>query len=83
MAGILQNIFICLGYAFVEFSSVSEAEAAKKRDNELVKGRPIYISDCDPDRKNRISTKSLKVILSKRNKKGLQSEILSADCGIM
>jgi len=39
------------GYAFVEFSSAAEADAAKKRDNELLEGRPLYISECDPTRK--------------------------------
>ena len=31
-------LYLLLGYAFVEFSSVAEADAAKKRDNELVAG---------------------------------------------
>jgi len=39
------------GYAFVQFSNPDEAEHAKGRDNELVKGRPMYISECDPERK--------------------------------
>jgi len=39
------------GYAFVEFSNYEEAQAALARDNELVKGRPMYISECDPEKK--------------------------------
>jgi len=43
------------GFAFVEFSSVAEAQAAMKRDNELINGRPVYISECkekgDPEKK--------------------------------
>ncbi|XP_023326445.1 squamous cell carcinoma antigen recognized by T-cells 3 isoform X2 [Eurytemora carolleeae] len=39
------------GFAFVEFETPEEAEGTLKRDNELINGRPIYISQCDPSKK--------------------------------
>ena len=40
------------GYAFVEFEKYEEALDALKRDNELMSGRPMYVSVCDPERKS-------------------------------
>ena len=40
------------GFAFVEFENYAEALEALKRDNELISGRPMYISECDPERKS-------------------------------
>ena len=39
------------GFAFVEFETVESAASALKRDNELIRGRPMYISECDPEKK--------------------------------
>lgn len=39
------------GFAFVEYEQYSDALDALKRDNELIKGRPMYLSVCDPERK--------------------------------
>jgi len=39
------------GYAFVEFEKKEDAEGAKARDNELMGKRPVYISECDPEKK--------------------------------
>jgi hypothetical protein len=39
------------GFAFVEFETVESAAGALKRDNELIRGRPMYISECDPEKK--------------------------------
>lgn len=39
------------GYAFVEFEVKEDAEGAKLRDNELMGKRPVYISECDPEKK--------------------------------
>jgi len=39
------------GYAFVEFDKNHTAQAALKRDNEFLNGRPVYISECDPSKK--------------------------------
>jgi RNA recognition motif-containing protein len=39
------------GFAFVEFETRSAALAALKRDNELIRGRPMYISECDPEKR--------------------------------
>ena len=39
------------GYAFVEFDQNQTAQAALKRDNEFLNGRPVYISECDPSKK--------------------------------
>merc|ERR1711884_517964 len=38
------------GYAFVEFDNYTDALEALKRDNELLSGRPMYVSECDPER---------------------------------
>jgi len=39
------------GFAFVEYESKDSAVEAIKRDNELIDGRPMYISKCDPNKK--------------------------------
>jgi len=39
------------GYAFVEFEDQKHVAEARKRDNELLEGRPMYVSECDPDKK--------------------------------
>jgi len=39
------------GFAFVEYESKEAAAEALKRDNELIDGRPMYISKCDPNKK--------------------------------
>lgn len=39
------------GFAFVEFEMVESSAAALKRDNELIRGRPMYISECDPEKR--------------------------------
>ena len=39
------------GFAFVEFEKYDDAQKALKRDNELLEGRPMYISVCDAERK--------------------------------
>jgi len=39
------------GFAFVEFEKQCEALEALKRDNELLNNRPMYISECDPEKK--------------------------------
>ena len=39
------------GFAYVHFSSVSEAKHALSRDKELLSGRPAYISKNEPDKK--------------------------------
>ena len=39
------------GFAFVEFNELSSARAARARDNEMLGGRPVYISECDPEKK--------------------------------
>ena len=39
------------GYAFVEFDSNQTAHEALKRDNEILNGRPVYFSECDPSKK--------------------------------
>lgn len=41
------------GYAYVEFESPSQAEHAIKRDHELLSGRPMFISKCDPEKKSK------------------------------
>lgn len=38
------------GYAFVEFESQNEAKLALERDNELIGKRPMYVSECNPDK---------------------------------
>ena len=40
------------GYAFVEFEKYTDALEALKRDNELLSGRPMYVSECDPERRS-------------------------------
>lgn len=39
------------GFAFVEYESKESAAEVLKRDNELIDGRPMYISKCDPNKK--------------------------------
>ena len=39
------------GYAFVEFDTNQTAHEALKRDNEILNGRPVYFSECDPSKK--------------------------------
>ena len=39
------------GFAFIEFEKYDDAQKALKRDNELLEGRPMYISVCDAERK--------------------------------
>merc|ERR1712227_507113 len=39
------------GFAFIEFEKYEEALEALKRDNEFISGRPMYISECDPEHK--------------------------------
>jgi len=39
------------GFAFVEFNELSSARTARARDNEMLGGRPVYISECDPEKK--------------------------------
>jgi RNA recognition motif-containing protein len=41
------------GFGFVEFKSVQAARHALGRDHELLDGRPIYISECDPEKKKK------------------------------
>ncbi|PSN43747.1 hypothetical protein C0J52_06406 [Blattella germanica] len=41
------------GYCYVEFSSQKEAEAALKKDRELIDGRPMFVSKCDTDKHTR------------------------------
>ena len=39
------------GYAYVQFSSPEEARAAQGRDRETLKGRPMFISEMDPEKR--------------------------------
>ena len=39
------------GFAYVEMSSNEDVEKALARDNELVRGRPMYIAKSDPNKK--------------------------------
>jgi len=39
------------GFAFVEYESKESVAEVLKRDNELIDGRPMYISKCDPNKK--------------------------------
>ncbi|XP_046385900.1 squamous cell carcinoma antigen recognized by T-cells 3 [Ischnura elegans] len=41
------------GYCYVEFSSLEEAGKALEMDREILNGRPMFISKCDPDRQTR------------------------------
>ena len=39
------------GFAFIEFEKFEDAQAALKRDNEPLEGRPMYVSVCDAERR--------------------------------
>ncbi|QQP35469.1 Uncharacterized protein FKW44_023703, partial [Caligus rogercresseyi] len=41
------------GFAFVEFINSSSVSKALQRDNEILKGRPLYISECNPNKEGR------------------------------
>jgi hypothetical protein len=57
----------------------AEAEAALKRDRELVDGRPMFISRCDADRRTRQSGFKYNTTLEK-NKLFVKGETLSFLC---
>ena len=60
------------GFAFVEFETMGAAAAAMKRDNEPSHGRPVYISECDPEKK-----KTFKYTLGiEKNKLFVKGELL-------
>ncbi|KAK6637729.1 hypothetical protein RUM44_008151 [Polyplax serrata] len=41
------------GYCYVEFEKTKEAQAALKKDRELIGSRPMFVSKCDPDKETR------------------------------
>jgi len=41
------------GYAYVTFTSVEEAKRALEKDREKLEGRPVFVSECAPDKTTR------------------------------
>lgn len=41
------------GFGYVEFENIEMASRGLKRDRQLIEGRPMYVSRCDPDKETR------------------------------
>eukprot|EP00092_Neocalanus_flemingeri_P022932 GFUD01024863.1.p1 GENE.GFUD01024863.1~~GFUD01024863.1.p1 ORF type:complete len:939 (+),score=286.08 GFUD01024863.1:83-2899(+) len=67
------------GFAFVEFEKHSEALEAMKRDNELLGLRPMYISECDPEKKAPVFKFDKGLEKNKLFIKGLDPEVTKQD----
>lgn len=53
------------GFCYVEFEKQKEAAAALKKDRELLEGRPMFVSKCDPDKETRTTGFKYKTGLEK------------------
>ena len=58
------------GYGYVEFEKFEDAQAAVERDNELLCGRPVYISECNKEKQGPVF----------KYEKGLEKNKLFVSC---
>ena len=63
------------GFAFVEFQDSAGAANAMKRDRELLNGRPMYVSECNPEKKGHTFKYSTELEKKKLFVKGLPPSV--------